>query len=100
VGGPGPQQGADDGEVLRAQQWLDLRCGQQQLQELGHELLIEQTVTVFGERGRMLDRIVWVEAHEPAEQEVVAQLLDQHPFRTDAVNRLQQRGQQQLLRRD
>ncbi len=100
MGGPGPQQGAVNGEVLRAQQRLDLRCGKQQLQKLGHELLVEQPVPVLGERRRMPDRIVRVEADEPAEEQVVVQLLHEHPLRADAVDRLQQQGQQQLLRRD
>jgi len=84
--------------VLRAQQWLDLRHSQQQLKGLGHQLLIEQPVTVLGERGGMPNRIVRVEAIKPAERQVVVELLDQHPLRANAVDRLQQQGQQLLLR--
>ena len=46
----------------------------------------------------MPDRIVWAQAHEPAEQQVVVELLQQQPLRTDPIERLQQRSQQQLLR--
>ena len=45
------------------------------------------------------DRIIWAQAHKPAEQQVVVELLQQQPLRADAIERLQQRGQQQLLRR-
>ena len=48
----------------------------------------------------MPDRIVGVEADKPAEQQVVIQLLDQHPLGSNPVDRLQQQGQQQLFRRD
>jgi len=45
------------------------------------------------------DRIIRAETHKPAEQKDVVGLLQQKPLRADAVKRLQQRGQQQLLRR-
>ena len=70
VGGPGPQQGAIQREVLAAQQRLNLRSSQKQLQKLGHELLVEQPVTVFGERRGMPDGIIRVESDKPAEQQV------------------------------
>jgi len=44
--------------------------------------------------------IVGIEANEPAEQQVVVQMLDQHPLRADAIDRLKQQGQQQLLGRN
>jgi hypothetical protein len=44
--------------------------------------------------------LIRVEADEPAEQQVAGKLLHQHPLRADAVDRLQQKGQQQLLGRD
>jgi len=45
----------------------------------------------------MLDGIVGVEPNKPAKQQDVVQLLDQHPLRADAIDRLQQQPQQQLL---
>lgn len=48
VGRPGPQQGSIDREVFRAQQRLDLWRLQQELLKLGHELLIQQPITVLG----------------------------------------------------
>jgi hypothetical protein len=39
-----------------------------------------------------------VQTLEATEQQVVIELLDQHPLGADAVDRLQQQGQQQLQR--
>ena len=47
----------------------------------------------------MPDRIIRAQAHKPAEQQVVVQLLEQQPLGADPVERLQQRGQKQLLRK-
>lgn len=100
VGGPGPQPGAIGREVLGTQQRLGFRCGQQQFEEPGYPFFAEQPVTVSGERRGIPDGIIRVEAEKPAEQQVVIQLFDQHPLRANAVDRLQQEGQQKLLRRD
>ena len=43
--------------------------------------------------------IVGVEADKPPEQQVVVELLNQHPLGSDAVDRLQHQWQQHLLRR-
>lgn len=111
MGCPGLQQGAIHGEVLVAEQGLDLRCPHQLLQKPAHDLLVQQPVTVLvpparsacgrckGECGGVPDRIIRAQAHKPAKQQVVVELLQQKPFRADPVERLQQRGQQQLLRR-
>jgi len=45
----------------------------------------------------MPDGIVWIEADKTGEQHVVIEQGDQYPLRSSAVNRLQQRDQQQLL---
>jgi hypothetical protein len=55
------------------------RRGQQQLQGLGHQLLIEQSPTGPDERVRRPERFHWGMSDKPAEELVVAQLLDQHP---------------------
>ena len=64
---------------------------------LAHELLEQEPITVVGECGRMPDGIVWKEADKTGEQHVVIEQGDQYPLRSSAVNRLQQRDQQQLL---
>jgi hypothetical protein len=69
-------------------------------QELGRDFALEQPVPVGCERGRMPDRIVDPEPHEPAEQKVVVQLLHQQPFGAYRVERLQQQRPQQPLGRD
>jgi hypothetical protein len=48
----------------------------------------------------MPGRIIWVQTHEPTEQQVVIELLNQHALGVNAVNRLQQQEQQLLLWRD
>ena len=88
---PGQQQGAIHREVLVTEQRLDLRCAHQLLQEfpqgppahsasLRKHLVIEEPLSVFGECGGMPDRIIRAEAHKPAEQQVVVQLLQQQPL--------------------
>ena len=89
----------DRQEVLIAEQRLDIRSGHQLLQEALHDLLVEQPLTIFRERVGMLYRIVGAQPHNPTEQQVVVQLLEQEPLRADPVKRLQQRGQQQLFGR-
>ena len=85
---PGLQQGAIHREVLVAEQRLDLGSSHQLLQELPHHLVIEEPLPVLGECGGMPDRIIRAEPHKPAEQQVVVQLLQQQPLRTDPVERL------------
>ena len=89
VGDPGPQQSAIVRDVLRAQQRLDFRRGHQKFQEAGRGLFVELSLAILCECVGMPERIVGVEAHKPVEQQVVVQLIDQHPFRADAVDRLQ-----------
>ena len=85
--------------MLIAEQRLDLRGAHQLLQKLPHHLVIEEALPVLGERGGVPDRIIRAQAHKPAVKQVVVQLLEQQPLGANPVERLQQRGQQQLLRR-
>lgn len=48
----------------------------------------------------MPDRINRAQAHKPAEQQVVVELLQQQPLGADPIERLQQRGRQHLLWRN
>ena len=52
---------------------------------------VEQPVAVLRERRMIPDRAVDAEADEPAEQQIVVDLLHQLPFGTDRVESLQQR---------
>ena len=48
----------------------------------------------------MPDRLIRRKPHEPAEEQVVFQLLHQHAFATDGIEQLQQQRAQQPLRRN
>ena len=98
--GPGFHQRAIDREVIRRQKLLDVGLRQDRRQELGGDLAFEQTVPVLREHRVIPDRIVDAEPDEPAEQQIELQPLHQLALRADRVERLQQRGSQQLLRRD
>src|SRR5882672_1915945 len=86
--------------MLVRQQWFDLRMVQKPGHELREHIAVLQPLAVLGEGGRVPDRIVRRQSHEPAIQKIVVQLLHQLAFRADAVEHLQQQGAQQLLRRD
>lgn len=97
---PSLDQGAVDREVLVGEQRRKFGSGQHGGEELGGDLTVEQPVAVLGEHGHVPDRVVDPEPNEPAEQQVVVQLLHQLPLGADRVERLQQERPQQLLRRD
>ena len=61
---------------------------------------VQQPVPILGEHRRVPDRVIHVQADKPAEQQVVVQLLHQHPLAANRVQHLQQQGPQQLLRRN
>jgi hypothetical protein len=99
MGGPGLQQGAIHRKMLIAEQRLDLWSRHQLLQEPAHHLLVQQPLAVFGKGGGVPDRIIGAQADKPAVQQVVVELLEQKPLGANPVERLQQRGQQELLGR-
>ena len=68
--------------------------------ELARDIAVEQPVPVLAEHRRIPHRIVRREPDEPAEQQIVVELLHQLPFRAHRVERLQQQRPQQPLRRD
>ena len=68
--------------------------------ELGRDIAVEQPIPVLAEHGRIPHRIVRRQPDEPAEQQIVVELLHQLPFRAHRVERLQQQRAQQPLRRD
>ena len=97
---PGFDQRSVHRKMLVRQQRLDLRMVQKPGHELREHIAVLQPLPVLGEGGRVPDRIVRRQSHEPAVQKIVVQLLHQLAFRADAVEHLQQQGAQQLLRRD
>ena len=98
--GPGLDQRAVNREVLARQKCVDLRQVQHTGKELGRDIAIEQAIPVLAEHGGIPDRIVGRQSDEPAEQQIVVELLHQLPFRAHRVKRLQQQRPQQSLRRD
>lgn len=61
--------------MLRARQWLGLRCSQKQIQGAGHEGLVEQPVSVDGDRGRVPQRGIGIAPDKPSKQQVVVRLF-------------------------
>jgi len=87
---PRPEaQRAVHGKVVVTEQRFDLRSSLQLLLEQPYDVVSEEPITVLVapprsacglgncECGRMPDRIVGAQAHEPAEQQVVVELLQQ-----------------------
>ena len=56
-------------------------------------------IAILREHRHVPDSIVHLEPHEPTEQQVVLELLHQHPLAANRVEHLKQQGPQQLLRR-
>jgi hypothetical protein len=73
-------------------------------QQRGEKLLrhraVQQPVAVLGEGGGVPYRVLDAEPDKPAEQQIVIDPLNQLPLRADRIERLQQQGSQQPLRRD
>ena len=97
---PRLNQRAVDREVLLGQQPTAIGQAQHLGKEAFHHLMRQQPVAILRERRVVPDRIIERHADEPAEQQVVAQLLAQLPLAADRVEHLQQQGANQLLRGD
>src|SRR5258708_3736234 len=63
-------------------------------------IAFQQTLAVLAEYRGHPHRLIHVQPHKPAEQQVVIKLLHQQPLAAHRVQHLQQQGPQQLLRRD
>src|SRR6185312_12257263 len=78
-------------EVLARQKLLHLRQPQQRRQKLVRHLRLQQAVAVMREHGGMPDlRIHW-QADKPADQQIVIDLLHQHPLGAYGEESLQRR---------
>ena len=98
--GPGLDQRAVNREMVAGQKLAKLRQVQHAGKELGRDIAIEQAIPVLAEYRGIPDRIVRRQSDEPAEQQIIVELLHQLPFRAHRVERLQQQRPQQSLRRD
>jgi hypothetical protein len=100
VARPSLDQRAVNAEVLARQQPALLGHVHRGVEQFGHRLVLDQPVAVLAEHRVVPHRVVDRQAHEPAEQQVVVDLLDQLPLAADAEQHLQQHGAHQLLGRD
>ena len=64
---------------------------------LGHRPL-QQAVAVLGKRGGIPNNLIQVQAHKPAEQNAIVDLLHQQPLAPHRIEHLQQLRPQKLLR--
>ena len=93
-------QGAIDREMLVREQRPNLGLAEHRLEELRRDLALQEPVAVLGEHRHVPDRRVHRQADEPAEQQVVVQLLHELALRAHRIESLQQQRPQQLLGRD
>src|SRR5216683_3351484 len=97
---PRLDQGSIYAEVLIREQIGCTRLVQHFGEELRCHVARQQPVAVLAvDRGHP-DRLIHIQTHEPAEQQVVAQLFHQEPFAANAIQDLEKQSLQQLLRRD
>ena len=90
--GPSLDKRPIDGKMLIGQQTALLCLRSDRFEEQRSHFMINQTFPIFGE-GRMIpDRIVHGQAHKPTKQQIVIQLLYQHPFATNGIQDLKQKG--------
>lgn len=87
-----------DAEVLVRDQLLPLREITHPLEEGARHLGRQQPIAVGAEHGAVPDRFVHLQTDEPAEQQLVVQLLDQQPLAAHDVENLQERRPKQALR--
>src|SRR5262245_6569546 len=64
------------------------------------QILIQHPFAVLAEHRMIPYRLVHLQAHKPAKQQVVVELLHQQPFTAHRIEHLQQQGAEQPLRRN
>jgi len=97
-GRPRLEQCAVDAEVIAAHQVGNLSSDREE--ERRRHVVLHQTRAVLGEGARVEGRLEHVHVEEPAEQQVVLELLAELPLASERVQRDEQRALQQPLRRD
>ena len=75
-------------------------CASTSLKNALCHLGLQQPLPVLGEYRHVPHRVVDVESHKPAKQQIVIELLHQHPLAAHRIKHLQQQRPQQLLRRN
>ncbi len=97
---PGFNQRAIDREVLGRDQSVPLRQTQHLAEEGARHRFVEQAVPILRERTVIPDLVIHIQANKPAIEQVVVNVLHQLPLRPNRVQRLDQTGPQQPLRRN
>src|SRR6267378_360936 len=100
MSGPGLDQRAVDRKMLVREQSLGARLLDYRVEKALCYLAHQQALPILREDRHVPDRIVDVEPHKPAKQEVVIELLHQQPLAAHRVQHLQQQRAQKLLRRN
>src|SRR5271165_920192 len=100
VRSPGLDQGPINAEVLVAEQTRGVRLRNDRVEQVSGDIGAEQPVAVLAEGRVIPDRLIDRQTHKPAKQQVVLELLDQHPLAADRIEHLQQQSANQSLRRD
>src|SRR6266404_5124700 len=95
--GPGLDQGAVHREVLAGEQLERTRLLHHSPEELARHLVFQQPLAIGAEAGMVEARLVQLQIQEPAEQQVIVELLAQQPLTAHRVERHQQRGFEQAL---
>jgi hypothetical protein len=100
VARPSLDQRAIDREVLGRPQRTHPGLLQHPGEEGLRDVPLQQPLSVLGEDGGVPDRGIHRQPHEPVEEQIVIELLDQCPLTPDRVEDLQQQGPEQLLGRN
>src|SRR5208282_5181592 len=98
--GPGFDQGAVHRKVLVAGQPELAGFRYHGAEKLARHIVLKQPCPITAKAGVVEARFVPVQIQEPAEQQVIIQLLAEHSLAAHCIKRHQQRGFQQSLRRD
>jgi len=98
VASPGLDQGAVHAEVFAAEQLTLIGLRHDLVEQFEHRIMRNEPLAVFAEDRGHPHRIVHGQAHKPAKEHVVLDLLHEHALGAHAVEHLQQHRAQQLLR--
>src|SRR5258708_22169911 len=90
LAGPGFDERAIHREVFARKKLLLLGLLEDLLAQLTADLLLQEPLPVLGEGGRMPYLVIDAQPDEPPEQQVVVELLHQHPLAADTVEHLEQ----------
>src|SRR5258708_22170651 len=97
---PGLDQSAVHGEVLVGEKTDTRPLGENLLQEDRRHVALEQPRSVLRERLSVPDPVVEAQAHEPTEEDVVVEVLDELALATKGVKHLKDKRSEETFRRN